>query len=154
MKYSVIYHLRQKTLSERRQSEALLPKAGLSPIFDITHAGSAQAFLCRAPCFFLSLHLFQPVEIIFRLSRNHSAQRQEGDQIRERHQRIKYICNIPYCSNCHIRSDKYCENIQPPISLYNRPVSVEKIFNAPLPIVIPAEDRCKCKEDKTQHKGK
>ena len=85
---------------------------------------------------------------------DHSVQYKKCDQVRECHQRIEDIRNIPYCFYCHIRSNEYCKDIQDTISHYNSFISVKQVFHASLAVIVPSENCCECKEYKTQHKHK
>ena len=69
------------------------------------------------------------------------------------HQSIKDIRNVPHCLHRHIRPDKNCQNIQPAVTFYHLPVPVKQIFNTALPVIVPAQDRGKCKEYQTHHQN-
>ena len=84
---------------------------------------------------------------------DHSVQCKKCDQVRECHQCIEDICDIPYCFYCHIRSNEYCKDIQDTISHYNSFISVKQVFHASLAVIVPSENCCECKEYKTQHQG-
>ena len=82
---------------------------------------------------------------------DHSVQCKKCNQVRECHQCIKDIGNVPYGSNGHIRTDENADNVQPTVGFDSCLVSVQKIFQTAFAIVIPAEDGCKCEEYKAEH---
>ena len=82
---------------------------------------------------------------------DHSVQCKKCDQVRECHQCIEDICDIPYCRNRHIWSDEYADDVQPAVCCNCGFVSVEQVFQTSFTVVIPSKDCCECKEYQAQH---
>ena len=85
---------------------------------------------------------------------DHSVQCKKCDQVRECHQCIEDICDIPYCRNRHIWSDEYTYNIKPSIRSYSFHILIKQIFQASFSVIIPSKNRCKCKKYQTNHQCK
>ena len=85
---------------------------------------------------------------------DHSAQCKQCDHIRNCHQSVEDICDGPYCTYCHIRSDKYCQNVKPAICKDCFLMSVCQIFQTSFTVIIPSKDCCKCEEYQTDHQYK
>ena len=90
----------------------------------------------------------------FCLPGNYLSQSDEGDEVGESHEGIKDISNVPYGFYCHVRTDEYRQDVEPAIGINGGPVSVGKIFQTALSVIIPSQDGGECKEDKTDHKYK
>ena len=84
----------------------------------------------------------------------HTAQYKQRDHIRDRHQTVKDIRDGPYCFYGHVRSDEYCKDIQPAIGQNRFFMATGQVLQTTLTVVIPAEDRRKCKEHETDHQDK
>ena len=67
---------------------------------------------CYFITFYVSLHLvFLCIKECFCFFYNYTAQCKQCDHIRNCHQSVEDIGNGPYSTYCHVRSDKYCENV-------------------------------------------
>ena len=97
------------------------------------------------------LVIFMPFKEIFCFFYDHTAQCEKSDQVRERHQGIEDICDVPYSCYCHVWSDEYADDVQPAVGFYCGFVSVEQVFQTSFTVVIPSEDRCECEEYQAQH---
>ena len=82
---------------------------------------------------------------------NHTAQCKQCDHIRNCHQSVEDICDSPYCTYGHVRSDKYCKNVKPAICKDCFFMSMCQIFQASFTVVIPSKDCRECEEYQTDH---
>ena len=90
-------------------------------------------------------------EEIFCFFYNHTAQGKKSDQVRECHQGIEDICDVPYSCYSHIWSDENADDVQPAVCCNCGFVSVEQVFQTSFTVVIPSEDCCECEEYQAQH---
>ena len=80
-----------------------------------------------------------------------SAESEYSYHIRDCHKSIEDIGYGSYSLYRHIWSNEYSKYVQPAIDLDRLHPSTCEIFKASLRIIVPAQNRCKCKEYKAQH---
>ena len=107
---------------------------------------------CYFITFYVSLHLvFLCIKECFCFFYNYTAQCKQCDHIRNCHQSVEDIGNGPYSTYCHVRSDKYCQDVEPAVCKDCFLMSMCQIFQTSFTVVIPSKDCCKCEEYQTDH---
>ena len=87
----------------------------------------------------------------FGLIRYHTAQCKQRDHIGQGHKAVEYISNGPHGLYCHVWPDENSKDLQPAVCLDHLHVAAGEVFQAPLGIIIPAEDGGKGKEHQAEH---
>ena len=86
-----------------------------------------------------------PAGIFFRFLCDHIGKQEHCDNVRDRHQSVQQIRQIPYGIQSHDTADEHARD--PEDLVHNDHLFTEQIHRAALSVIIPSEDRGECKGD-------
>ena len=91
-------------------------------------------------------------EEVFDLLRDDAAQSEEGDHVRDGHQTVEDVGDLPYGFDRHVRSDEDSEYVQPAVYLDRFHPAAGEVLKAALGVVVPSEDSREREEYEACHK--